>query len=209
MIVLIVTGGIGSGKSEVCRILEQIGLDCQYNADMKVKALYTGCSGLLDKIENGLGCCLRDEDGCFIPSRLAERIFSDKDALAFVENLVFPALIDDFEEHCRKNAGKEVVIFESATILEKPQFEGFGDKVILVDAPLSLRMERACARDGVCRDAITARMSNQKLMNALSQGETDARIDAVIINDGAIDILEERIEKTMSDLFGDWRKDIV
>jgi hypothetical protein len=46
-------------------------------------------------------------------------------------------------------------------------------------------------------------------MNSLSDGAYDARIDAVIVNDSTIDILEERIEKTMSDLFGDWRKDIV
>lgn len=203
MVVLVVTGGIGSGKSEVCRILEQIGLDCQYNADMKVKALYTGCSGLLESIEKGLGCSLRDEDGCFIPSRLAERIFSDKEALAFVESLVFPALIEDFEEHCRKNAGKEVVIFESATILEKPQFDGFGDITVLVDAPFDIRLERACRRDGADKDAVLARMSNQKLMNALSDGMSDPRIDAVIVNDGTFEELKNRTIEVVSGLLKD------
>ena len=52
-------------------------------------------------------------------------------------------------------------------------------------------------------------MAYQKLMNDLSEGAADARVDAVILNDGSIDILEQRVEKTMSDLFGDWRKDIV
>ena len=208
MKVLIITGGIGAGKSEVCRILADKGLTAQYNADSKVKELYTKFPGLLESIEDAMGCSLRDESGRFQPQKLAQKIFSDRQVLEMVESLVFPVLMEDFRIYAQ-SCGKSIVVFESATILEKPQFEGFGDKVILVDAPLSLRMERACARDGVCRDAITARMSNQKLMNALSQGETDARIDAVIINDGAIDILEERIEKTMSDLFGDWRKDIV
>ena len=208
MEILVVTGGIGAGKSEVCRILADKGLTAQYNADSKVKELYTKFPGLLESIEDAMGCSLRDESGRFQPQKLAQKIFPDRQVLEMVESLVFPVLMEDFRIYAQ-SCGKSIVVFESATILEKPQFEGFGDKVILVDAPLSLRMERACARDGVCRDAITARMSNQKLMNALSQGETDARIDAVIINDGAIDILEERIEKTMSDLFGDWRKDIV
>lgn len=208
MEILVVTGGIGAGKSEVCRILADKGLTAQYNADSKVKELYTKFPGLLESIEDAIGCSLRDESGRFQPQKLAQKIFSDRQVLEMVESLVFPVLMEDFRIYAQ-SCGSSIVVFESATILEKPQFEGFGDKVILVDAPLSLRMERACARDGVCRDAITARMSNQKLMNALSQGETDARIDAVIINDGAIDILEERIEKTMSDLFGDWRKDIV
>lgn len=208
MEILVVTGGIGAGKSEVCRILADKGLTAQYNADSKVKELYTKFPGLLESIEDAMGCSLRDESGRFQPQKLAQKIFSDRQVLEMVESLVFPVLMEDFRIYAQ-SCGNSIVVFESATILEKPQFEGFGDKVILVDAPLSLRMERACARDGVCRDAITARMSNQKLMNALSQGETDARIDAVIVNDGALDILEERIEKTMSDLFGDWRKDIV
>ncbi len=208
MTVLVITGGIGSGKSEVCRILAGKGLTAQYNADSKVKELYNTVPGLLDSIEDRLGCSLRDEDGKFVPQSLAGRIFSDRQALETVESLVFPALTEDFRAFAR-GSGSPVVIFESATILEKPQFDGFGDKVILVDAPMQLRLQRACARDGAEKEAIMARMANQKLMNDLSEGADDARIDAVILNDGSIDILEDRVEKTMSDLLGDWRKDIV
>lgn len=208
MTVLVITGGIGSGKSEVCRILAGKGLTAQYNADSKVKELYNTVPGLLDSIEDRLGCRLRDEDGKFVPQWLAQRIFIDRKVLETVEALVFPALMEDFSIFARES-GSPVVIFESATILEKPQFDGFGDKVILVDAPLQLRLERACARDGAEKEAIKARMANQKLMNDLSEGAIDSRIDAVILNDGSIDILEQRIEKVMSDLLGDWRKDIV
>ena len=208
MTVLVITGGIGSGKSEVCRILAVKGLTAQYNADSKVKELYNTVPGLLDSIEDRLGCRLRDEDGKFVPQWLAQRIFIDRKVLETVEALVFPALMEDFSIFARES-GSPVVIFESATILEKPQFDGFGDKVILVDAPVQLRLERACSRDGAQKEAIKARMAYQKLMNDLSEGAADARVDAVILNDGSIDILEQRVEKTMSDLFGDWRKDIV
>ena len=85
--------------------------------------------------------------------------------------------------------GEEIVVFESATLLEKPQFEGFGDKVILVDAPFEVRLDRACRRDGADRERVLARMHNQKLMNDLSAGYEDARIDCKIINDGSIDDL--------------------
>ena len=208
MIIVVIKGGIGSGKSQVCRILALKGLKAQYNADSKVKELYTNVPGLLDSIEQKLGCGLRDEAGQFVPQILARRIFTDRQALEAVESLVFPALIEDFRAFAQAS-GSEIVVFESATILEKPQFDGFGDKVLLVDAPLQLRLERACSRDKADREAVKARMANQKLMNSLSEGAQDARIDAVIVNDSTIDILEERIEKTMSDLFGDWRKDIV
>lgn len=208
MKILVITGGIGSGKSEVCRILAQKGLTVQYNADAKVKELYDTVPGLLESIEDRLGCSLRDEAGKFVPRCLAQRIFVDRQALETVESLVFPALMEDFLAFAG-NSGSPFVVFESATILEKPQFDGFGDKVILVDAPVSMRMERACRRDGADREAVKARMANQKKMNALSEGATDQRIDAVIVNDGSIAILEQKIEIMMSDLFGDWRKDIV
>ena len=208
MKILVITGGIGSGKSEVCRILAQKGLTVQYNADAKVKELYDTVPGLLESIEDRHGCCLRDEAGKFVPRCLAQRIFVDRQALETVESLVFPALMEDFLAFAG-NSGSPFVVFESATILEKPHFDGFGDKVILVDAPVSMRMERACRRDGADREAVKARMANQKKMNALSEGATDPRIDAVIVNDGSIAILEQKIEIMMSDLFGDWRKDIV
>lgn len=208
MKILVITGGIGSGKSEVCRILAQKGLAVQYNADAKVKELYDTVPGLLESIEDRLGCSLRDEAGKFVPRCLAQRIFVDRLALETVESLVFPALMEDFLAFAG-NSGSPFVVFESATILEKPQFDDFGDKVILVDAPVSMRMERACRRDGADREAVKARMANQKKMNALSEGATDPRIDAVIVNDGSIAILEQKIEIIMSDLFGDWRKDIV
>ena len=210
MKVLVITGGIGSGKSAVCRILSENGLCRQYNADSRVKALYTESPGLLSSIEEMLGCGLRDENEDFIPSRLAERIFSDPGALAAVEALVFPALIDDFRtfaQSCRDS--EEIVVFESATILEKPCFDGFGDKVVLVDAPMELRLERACSRDGADPEAVKARMANQKLMNALSGGASDPRIDAVIVNDSTFEVLEERTYLIMSDLFGDWRRNKV
>ena len=194
MKVVVVTGGIGSGKSEVCRILSEMGLDLQYDADDRVKRLYSEHPSLLYDIESQIGCQLRDDAGMFVPSRLAERIFADADALKLVESLVFPALMDDFKEFCTMNSDHEFVIFESATILEKSQFDGFGDIVVLIDAPFDIRLKRACVRDNADRDKVLARMNNQKLMNSLSEGMTDPRIDAVIMNDGTVEDLEAKVK---------------
>lgn len=206
MKVLVITGGIGSGKSAVCRILHEAGVTAQYNADERVKALYSAHPTLLKDIEECLDCGLRDEYGTFVPARLAARIFPDPEALRKVESLVFPALIEDFKTFAQNNKDEDIIVFESATILEKPQFEGFGDKVVLVDAPYEVRLERACARDGVDRAAVEARMANQKLMNALSEGAHDPRIDAVVMNDSDMDELKKRTIETMTVLFGDWKR---
>lgn len=203
MKVLVVTGGIGSGKTEVCRILADMGFSLQYDADRRVKMLYSVHPHLLDDIEAGLGCVLRDDDGNLVPSMLAEKIFSSSDSMRIVEELVFPALIEDFRSFCRKDPDNAVVVFESATVLEKPYFDGFGDYTVLVNAPFETRLARACSRDNADKEAILARMNNQKLMNALSEGYTDPRIDAVINNSGSFEELRIRTEETVSSLLKD------
>lgn len=197
MKVVVVTGGIGSGKSVACRIMHDKGWTAQYNADARVKALYVEKAGLLDSLESSLGCSLRDEEGIFRPHLLARVIFSDGEALKKVESLVFPALKEDFETYRKDNAEEEVIIFESATILEKPQFEGFGDVVVLVDAPLQTRLERACKRDMSSAEAVQARMASQPLMNSLSQGKKDPRVDFVLANTSGMAELEKQVEQLM------------
>lgn len=183
--VLIVTGGIGSGKSQVCRILtEQYGIPV-YEADRRVKALYTENPRMLENIESAVGLSLRDDAGSFAAQKLAEIIFSDADALGKVEEIVFPCLKQDFAAWAEAQ-DCEVVAFESATVLEKPQFEGFGDMVLLIDAPVELRLTRASMRDGVDKVAVQRRMAVQKLMNRISDGEACPRVNHVIVNDSTI-----------------------
>ena len=198
VMVVIVTGGIGSGKSMVCRMIRDIYGFPVYEADKRAKELYVRYPELLESIEKALSCSVRDSGGNFQPRLLAERIFADADALAVVESLLFPFMMSDFREFA-ENSGN-IIIFESATVLEKPQFDGFGDKVILVDAPRETRIERACARDGLSREAVLARMDAQKLMNAVSEGAVCSRIDEIIMNDGSADDLLEAVKGVMERL---------
>lgn len=198
LMVIIVTGGIGSGKSMVCRMIREIYGFPVYEADSRAKELYVRYPELLEAIESALSCSVRDSRGVFQPRLLAGRIFADKEALAVVESLLFPFMMSDFQEYA-ENSGN-IIIFESATVLEKPQFDGFGDKVILVDAPRETRIERACARDWLSREAVLARMDAQKLMNALSDGAACARIDETIMNDGSADDLLEAVKDVMERL---------
>ena len=92
------------------------------------------------------------------------------------------------------------MVFESATVLEKTQFDGFGDKIILVDAPFETRLERACRRDGADREKVLARMQNQKLMNDLSDESEDSRIDCKIMNDSTFEELVSRTKIAINSL---------
>lgn len=194
MKVCVVTGGIGSGKSAVCSILSTRYGYPVYDADSRAKELYALHPDLLDRIEESLGARFRDNDSRFVPSMLASRIFSDADALAAVEALLFPALMEDFEIWASGH-DSEIVIFESATVLEKECFSGFGDVTLVVDAPMSVRLARAAQRDGVSEERILQRMSFQPLMNRISEGEKSARADYVIVNDSSLDSLEDKVQE--------------
>lgn len=201
MEVLVVTGGIGSGKTEVCRILQEFYGCGVYNADERVKMLYDVHPTLLNDIESMLGESLRDADGKFVPARLSARIFTDRGILKKVEAMVFPALMDDFTRWSQAYSEDQFVVFESATVLEKPEFKGFGDKVILVDSLVETRLDRACFRDGAPRESIYARMLNQKMMNSISEGETEPDVDAVIRNLGTLSDLKMYTIRVINELY--------
>ena len=201
MEILVVTGGIGSGKSEVCRILEEVYGCGVYNADERVKMLYDVHPSLLNDIETMLGDSMRDDEGRFVPARLSAKIFSDISLLRRVESLVFPALMEDFKLWAEEHVGEPFVVFESATLLEKPEFKGFGDKVVLVDSLVETRLERACRRDSASRENIYARMLNQKLMNSISDGEINPDVDAVIHNLGTLSDLKYSTIRVIKELY--------
>ena len=194
MKVLIVSGGIGSGKSLVSKMLnDSYGIPV-YEADSRAKALYDEVPAMLSAIESALGIVLRDDKGAFMPQRLAEVIFSDSSALKKVEDILFPQLQSDFTRWAQAQ-GREVVALESATLLEKSQFDGFGDIVLVVDAPKSLRLSRACSRDGADESRILARMAAQPMMNMISDGVNYERVDCVIKNDSTEDELQLRLDE--------------
>lgn len=164
--ILILSGGIGSGKSVAAGMLNEMYGFPVYCADRRVKELYEEHPTLLCDIEKELGCTLRDESGAFTPAALARKIFTDGEALDKVEALVFPQLKKDLEKWINEHPSR-VHILESATILEKEYFKGFGDFALVITAPSEVRIRRAMERDSSCEEQVRARIHKQKLMNSL------------------------------------------
>ena len=109
-------------------------------------------------------------------------------------------MIRDFHKVMEAAAEDQIVVFESATFLEKKQFDGFADIVLLVDAPFAMRLERACRRDGASKEAIMARMKSQRLMNELSEGHKDPRIDYTLLNISSRQELEQKVQDILSQI---------
>ena len=152
------TGGIGSGKTYVVNAFRGLGVP-GYDCDSRAKELYDEDPSLLGQVARIAG---EDVivDGRLDRSRLAGRIFSDRDMLARLENAVHPAVIRDFYRWLDVQNTK-LVIFESAILLDKPYLRDIADFVLLVTAPRELRIGRVMARDGLGREAVEKRMANQ------------------------------------------------
>lgn len=181
--IVFVTGGIGSGKSAVCRILSSRGVPV-YDSDSRTKELYRG--PLLGKIEEALGENLRLADGSLDRKKLSSIIFNDRAKLQTVESIVHPAVLADFLLWRNGFDAEKVpfVVMESALVLSKPLFSNVADKIVAVDAPEDVRIARAVSRDGVDPDLIRRRVAAQKLPLE--------KADVVITNDCTFEELEKR-----------------
>lgn len=156
--VILCTGGIGSGKSYVIRLFNAMGIP-SYDCDAAAKDLYDRDMDLLSSVAQVAGEDVLDENG-LNRAALAAKIFSDGSILARIESLVHPAVMRDFEKW-KQAQSSQVVIIESAIMLEKPALRNVADYVVVVEASEELRIKRVMARDSASREAVLGRMSRQ------------------------------------------------
>jgi len=186
---VIVTGGIGSGKSAVCALLARRGIPV-YDSDSRVKELYASRRSLVPQLEKALGSPLRQADGTLDKARLAAIIFSDESARETLESIVYPVLLKDFLRW-RSRQKAPFVVLESAIILSKPVFDGLADAVVLVTAPEDLRIQRTMERDGLSREAVQRRLSAQSIPME--------KVDVTLPNDGTPEELSAAVEHVFFD----------
>ena len=168
-----ITGGIGSGKSTVCAILEEMGV-AVYNSDARAKELMTTSATLREAIVARFGAECYTSEG-LNRGYLAERVFGDAAELAALNSLVHPAVMADFEAWAERQEGSYVV-FESAILFEAG-LEQRVDMAVAVLSPEELRIERAIARDGASREQVVAGIRRQ-----LSDDERADRAKYAIVN---------------------------
>ncbi len=186
---VIVTGGIGSGKSAVCALLKKRGVPV-YDCDAKAKELYGRRPSLVSRLEKALGAPLRGADGKLDKARLAALIFSDSRARETVEGMVYPILLQDIRRWQKRQSAAWGAL-ESAVILSKPVFDGVADGVVLVEAPQELRIARVMQRDGLGREAVIGRIRSQEIPRE--------KADVLLANDGTPQALSEAVERVFFD----------
>lgn len=155
-----ITGGSGSGKGFVCKILSDMGYFC-IDTDKVVHMLYTeniSCLGEL-KEEFGEGIF---EDGTLVRHRLADIVFSDPKKLARLNEIVHKYVILECDTICKQrfNAGDKAVFIDAPQLFESGMDKTV-DAVVAVVADPDVRLDRVINRDKIDRERALGRMNNQ------------------------------------------------
>lgn len=154
-----ITGGIGSGKSGVSRLLRVMGIPV-YDTDAEARRLMQSSPAIRSALVALVGPEVYSADGTLQRQRLAEYMFGNPDHVAAVNAIVHPVVRADFRQWATSFEEIDVVAVESAILIEAGM-EADVNAVAVVIAPEEERVARAVARDGATPQQIKARMANQ------------------------------------------------
>lgn len=186
-----VTGGIGSGKSTVCRIFKVLGVPV-FSADDEAREIMDNRKILRHELEDITGADLY-ASGKLDREKMASIIFNDDKILKKVNRLVHPLVLDSYDQWCRRQSS-DYVIFEAAILFESGAEEHV-DRILAVTAPLEERIQRVMERNRMSREQVMERVTNQirdEEMIIRSDYRVDNSDDSMIIQkvlDIHVDIL--------------------
>jgi len=181
------TGNIGSGKTLVSQVFEELGVQV-FNADVEAKKILDSTT-LRPKLISTFGNDIIDTDQNNINrKKLAAIVFDDKTALEKLNALIHPQLRSEFNNWCLLHE-KEAYVIQEAAILFENGFADLFDKTIVVSATKEIRLKRVMERDNEIENEVLARMENQ-----WSDSKKEAAADLIIQNNGAQLILPQIIK---------------
>lgn len=184
MVKVAVTGGIGCGKSYVCKLLGERDIRV-YDCDRAAKRIMASSLKIQDELRKLVGDSVYS-DGVLNKAVLAAFLLKSEDNTTAVNKIVHPAVADDFVKSGDK--------WMECAILFSSGFDKLVDKVICVTAPLEVRVERIIQRDGITREKALEWIDKQQ-----PQEQMVLLSDYEIINDGEAD-LEEQIDSVLTSL---------
>lgn len=152
-----ITGGIGSGKSTICRVFTVLGIPV-FVSDQEARVIMEKDKKIVEGVKAIAGYDIYKTGQLDRPA-FAELIFNNEEILESVNQLVHPAVQDAFNSWVEKQ-NSEYVILESAILLES-KIRWSLDKVLAVLAPLEERVSRVIERNSLTREQVMERMRNQ------------------------------------------------
>ncbi len=186
MFIVGLTGGIGSGKSAAARCFEELGIKV-VDADQASRKVVEPGMPALEAVAEHFGSDILLPDGTLDRATLRERIFRDDTEKTWLEGLLHP-LIKQWIRKELTSAKSPYAILESPLLLEIGQSRGV-NRVLVVDVPEPIQVERAMGRDANTEEQIRAIMASQ-----MSREKRLAGADDVIDNSGGLEDLRAQVE---------------
>ena len=172
-----ITGGIGSGKSTICKIFTCLGVPV-YDADSRAKSIMTTDGILIEQIKKEFGDLAYLPDGSLGREYLSRVIFENQEKRTLLNQMVHPRVAADTDRWLDQNQRASYVVREAALLIESGAYLRV-DKVLLVTAPEELRIKRVLARDPHrLREEVVKIMATQ-----LPEEEKKKVADVVVYND--------------------------
>lgn len=169
------TGGIGSGKSTVAGMLAKLGVRV-VDTDAIARALTAPGGAGLAPIEAAFGPSMLASDGSLDRQRMRERVFADPDARTRLEAILHPLIGAEAERQAASASG-QAVVFDVPLLAESRVWRSRVDRVLVVDCPAAIQVERVVRRSGWTAQAVRTVIASQA-----EAGQRRAIADAVLDN---------------------------
>lgn len=185
MLVVALTGGIGSGKSTACELFKALGTPV-IDADVIAHQLVQPEQPALNEITQHFGKALLTADGQLDRAKLRQMIFSDQAKKAQLEAILHPRIRQEMNRQIAALSSSYCIV--AIPLLVETGQTGFADRILVIDLPETEQRKRACQRDQQSEREIEAIISTQA-----SRGERLAIADDIIHNDGDLEELNQQV----------------
>lgn len=184
--VVALTGGIASGKSAVARRFEALGIHV-YDADVAAREVVAPREAALTEIEFVFGAEVLNPDGSLDRRAMRERVFADPVARKKLEEIIHPRVRAWLRRRVGMDRGPYCMLAIPLLVENREQY-AWVDRMLLVDAPEALQIERLVQRDSITREIALRMLAAQS-----SRQQRSAIADDVIVNDGEESALDVQV----------------
>lgn len=197
-----ITGGIGSGKSSVARILKNLGA-AVIDADVLAKSVTSAGGKAFEELVGYFGREIIGDDGELDRKKLADAVFADADKLSMLNAITHKYIAEKIYDTVEvlKSSGKWDTIVLDVPIPAEKGFIDLADEIWVVTADRETRITRAMKRSGYTYDEVSARIDSQ-----MSEDEYLKLADEVIRNDDSIEELEQSVVRLFLAKKQKWQK---